>query len=245
MKPLRLSTLSLRWCFAAALFAALVRPAYAGDETLDARLSAIDRRADGVRDLTADFTEEKFTVLLKEPMVSKGRVRVLGSRTRWDTTSPRRTTMFTDERDVVLYFPEREAAEVYPIDRRLQPLVVSPIPRVATLRKHFELKEISDDDSGDASRRHLLLELAPTSDTLAEHIDDVRVRIDTRLGLADRVEVIDAEGDRTVITFSNLRTNVGLSEQEVARDLPEGTEITRPLEGKNDNKPDAARSERP
>lgn len=226
------------------LLVALTGTAHAEDEALQKRLDAINQRSDGVRDLTADFTEEKFTVLLKKPMVSKGRVRAIGSRTRWDTSSPHPSTMFTNETEVAIYFPDRKAVEIYPIDRRLQPLVVSPIPRLATLRRHFDMEELPAKGDDASTDHHMLLKLIPKSETIAEHVEDVRVRIDTRLGLADRVEVTGSDGDRTVITFTNLRTNIGLSEDDVAQAYPAGTKRTYPLESK-DESDTKARSKRP
>lgn len=226
------------------LLVALTGSTRAEDAALRKRLDAISQRSDGVRDLTADFTEEKFTVLLKKPMISKGRVRAIGSRTRWDTKSPHPSTMFTNETEVAIYFPDRKTVEIYPIDRRLQPLVVSPIPRVATLRRHFDMEELPAEGDDASTDHQMLLKLIPKNETIAEHVEDVRVRIDTQLGLADRVEVTGSDGDRTVITFTNLRTNVGLSEDDVAQNYPPGTKRTHPLESK-DESDTKTRSKRP
>ncbi len=216
--------------------------AIGNDKQLVDKLNRLDEQSRKIDDLTANFVEKKFTVLLKEPLVSKGRVRVMGSRTRWDTTEPHATTLFTDDKQVALYFPSRKTAEIYPVDRRLRPLIVSPIPRLATLRRHFRIEQLE----ADAPRpKFLLLRLTPKDEALTDFIDEVRVRLDVSVGLARRIEMIDPDGDRTVIEFTDIRTNVGLTSKDVAWDFPPGTRIVRPLDPGNSRQPPASGSNHP
>ncbi len=196
-------------------------------DTLSEKLKQLDRQAKTIQDLTTEFVEEKFTTLLKKPLVSRGRVFVKGKRTRWQTTSPRESTLFTDESHVAVYFPSRATMEVYPVDRRLRALMVSPVPRVATLKKHFDIALAPKQ-----SDSRLNLRLTPKDDSLREYMEEIIVSVDLGLGLATRIEMFDPEGDRTVITFDNVRTNVGLSDSDVARRVPAGTKIVRPLDAK-------------
>ena len=188
-------------------------------------LSQLDHHAQSIRDLTTDFVEEKFTPLLKKPLVSKGRVYIKGERTRWQTITPRESTLFTDASQVAIYFPARATMELYPIDQRLRALLVSPVPRVATLRRHFDI-EITEADTPE----QLHLRLTPKDDALREFVEELRVTVNVRLGLATRIDMTDPEGDRTVLTFENVRTNVGLADKDVERRVPPDTTIVRPLE---------------
>jgi len=217
-----------------------VKGAAIEDQSLAEKLKRLDEQSKKIEDLTADFVEEKHTFLLKEPLVSKGRVRVLGARTRWDTTEPHVSTLYTDAKQVALYFPSRKTAEVYPIDRRLRPLIVSPIPRLDTLQRHFRIEQQSDDQ---ASNDLLLLKLTPKDPALTEFLDEVRVWIDLSVGLAKKVEMIDPDGDRTIIAFSDIRTNTGLTDEDVTWNFSPGTRVVHPLEGEpgsesGDGKPD-------
>ena len=45
-----------------------------------------------------------------------------------------------------------------------------------------------------------------------------------------RVETIDPDGDRNVLTFANVRTGDDVTE-EPTLDVPPGTKVSRPLEG--------------
>jgi len=219
-----------------------VKGAAIEDQSLAQKLKQLDEQSKKLEDLTAEFVEEKHTFLLKEPLVSKGRVRVLGARTRWDTTEPHVSTLYTDAKQVALYFPSRKTAEVYPVDRRLRPLIVSPIPRLDTLQRHFHIEQQSGDQT---SKDLLLLKLTPKDPALTEFLDEVRVWIDLSVGLAKKVEMIDPDGDRTVIEFSNLRTNTGVTDADVTWNFPSGTRIVRPLEGEAPPESDERKPDQP
>ncbi len=208
------------------------------------RLERLDQRAQTIGDLTADFVEKKFTALLKAPLVSRGKVLVKGERTCWKTTSPRQSILYTDSSRVAIYFPSRKTMEVYPVDRRLRALIVSPIPRVSNLRRHFEIALLNDEEAGgDASMLHL--RLTPKDEALLEFIESVTVAIDLRIALATRVEMVDPEGDRTVTRFTNIRTNVGLADGDLAWNVPSDTKILYPMTPNSDEQRAERRSERP
>lgn len=197
----------------------------AGTALLREKLQQLDRQAQPIKNLTADFTEEKFTTLLRKPLVSQGHIFVKGKKTRWHTTTPQESTLFTDESRVAIYFPSRATMEVYPVDRRLRALIVSPVPRVATLQQHFHI-ELTPGQSP----RKLNLRLTPKDDSLKEFVEEIRVTVDLTLGLATRIEMFDPEGDRTVITFNRVHTNVNLTDEDVAYQLPAGTKVVHPLD---------------
>ena len=180
-------------------------------------------------------------MLLKKPLVSKGRVKVMGLRTRWDTTGPHATTLFTDDKQVALYFPLRKTAEIYPIDRRLRPLIVSPVPRLATLKRSFRIEQVANTPSAEL----LLLSLTPKDDALSEFIEEVRVQVDLSIGVARRFEMIDPDGDRTVIEFADIRTNVGLNGRDVSWSFPPDTHIVHPLDPGDRQQPPASGSNHP
>jgi len=190
--------------------------------SIEARLEALDRRAAETVDITADFEEEKFTPLLKKPMRSTGTVRVAAGRTRWDTTSPYPVMLLLEGQELRIYFPQRQAMEIYPLADRLAQLAFSPQPRLADLRAHFELLP-RDQDNG------LMLELTPKAEELRKHVQLVRVTLDEKEGVARRVELISGEGERTVITFHRVRRNQGLGPAALDLHVPDDTVITHPL----------------
>lgn len=196
------------------------------------RLQAIDRDAAAIDHLTARFVEQKYTALLKRPMVSKGRVRIKATRALWETFEPHRTTTLVDDELVRIHYPRRQVVEVYPLDDRMRQLFVSPVPRLAALRNHFSIEPVPLGEVPEAFRdekRFMAIRLAPKDETLRGFMERADVVIDTTTACAVRVNMIDADGERTVITFSKIETNKRWDEHSLDLVFPEGTKIVYPL----------------
>ena len=206
-------------------------PAGAGDAgSFDELLADIDRRSAQISDLTATFEQQKFTALLRKPLTSTGVVRVKGAVSRWDTKKPEPAVLHADRREIRMYYPRQKVVEVYPIDRRLSELAASPLPRLAALRQHFTIERHAG-PAGGATANQLPLRLLPKDDFLKEHVDEVRVVLDVATACVVSVEVLDADGDRTLIRFDGVKLNTGLKEADLSLEMPVGTRVSRPLDG--------------
>lgn len=190
-------------------------------------LVELDAKVAKIRDFSADFEQQKFTALLRHPMVSRGRVLVKGPRMRWDTASPRRTVMTLDPHEVKIYYPDEKLVEIYRLGDRLADLAASPLPRLAVVVKHFRIAALHDDHAGadDVSIR-----LTPRDEELAKHVDHVDVRIDRRTGCTAAMSLTDADGEKTVITFAHVEIDRGIEDAALELHLPPGTKVSRPLE---------------
>jgi outer membrane lipoprotein-sorting protein len=218
------------WCLYGYLFGAIA-PADV-DPALWLRMQDVNARAANVHDILADFTQEKFTSLLKKPLVSKGVIRATTSVMRWETTSPEPTVMRIDVNSAAIYYPQEKLEEVYPITGQLGSLAASPLPRLDVLAKHFHFAAENANalDPATDDQKCLALKMTPIDESLREHVQQVRVLIDVATGLMLRVEVADADGDRTVISFSNVRVNTNPPDPALPIDLPPGVKVERPLE---------------
>ncbi len=199
------------------------------DATLDGELKDIDQRAAAITDLTATFEQSKRSILLKEPMVSRGSVKVKGARVLWTTTSPRPTTMLIDQDQLKIHYPQQRVLEVYELDDTLRRVVSSPLPRLDAVKEQFEIVR-SNTPPADPSRE-ISIDLTPKSEDLRSRVSAIRVTIDRSTGLASRMEMSDADGERTIITFSEVRTGTGLQDRDFVLEPAEGTRVPRPLEG--------------
>ncbi len=203
-----------------------------GQPDFQKRLEAIDRRAASIDHLTARFVEHKYTALLKRPMVSKGQVRIKATRALWETFEPHRTTTLVDDELVRIHYPRRKVVEVYPLDDRMRQLFVSPIPRLAALRNHFSIESVPLSEVPKAFRdekRFMTIRLTPKDETLRGFMERADVVIDTTIACAVRVDMIDADGERTVLTFSKIETHKRWDEHRLDLVFPEGTKIVYPL----------------
>lgn len=189
---------------------------------LDARLAALDQRAATTTDLTAEFTEEKFTPLLKKPLRSTGTVRIVAGKTRWDTESPHPVQMLLDGPELKLYFPKRKSLEIYPLSERLAQLALSPQPKLSDMRQHFD---VAADTTSDA----LVLTLTPKAADLRKYVQSVRVELDEKQAVARQVEMVTSDSERTVLTFRRVRRNTGLAPADLDLQIPADAVITHPL----------------
>lgn len=195
------------------------------------RMIAIDAKVARIADLTADFEQQKFTPLLKKPMVSSGLVRAKGDAMFWDTRTPEPTLMRVDGKEVSIYYPQQKTVEIYPIGGQLSAVAASPLPRLATLLGLFSFAPASAKDFGlGDDTAHLALRLTPVDESLRTHVSAVIVLIDTDRGFISTFTMVDADGERTVIRFSNVKTNTNLDDSRLRLSLPPDVKTVRPLE---------------
>src|SRR4051812_42708886 len=170
----------------------------ADDPALRRQLEEIDARAAKIKDFTADFRQEKFTALLKKPLVSTGLVRVTGPVIRWDTKDPDPAVLFSDGREVRMFYPSQKLLEIYTIDQRLGDLAASPLPHLATLREHFTLDREANAKAfhPPKGREVLPLRLVPREEALRQYVDHVNVLLDVEAAHILELEIVDADGDR-------------------------------------------------
>lgn len=208
---------------------ALSQPVWAQpDPGLRQKLQEIEGKTAAVTDLTADFEEQTFSALLRKPIISRGKVKVKGDRSRWDTIEPRPLTMLTSPEEVQIYYPSLGTLEVYPVLDYLRPVVVSPIPRLAHIERSFRIQA-----GVEGSADIINIVLKPAQRQLSRFITEVEVHIEKSTGFARQVEMHGADGDRTVLVFTNVRFNTGLSEADVNFVPPAETKIVRPLAGES------------
>ena len=197
------------------------------------RMLDIDARAGKIEDLTADFEQQKFTAMLKKPLVSSGVVAVRGSAMLWDTRKPESSQLQIDTKEVRIYYPAQRTIEVYQIQQKLGQLAASPLPRLAVLREHFSFEPIPVGEMGEkddtATENFFAVRMTPIDPELREHVEAVRVLLDAQRGLIIRLEMRDPDGDRTLISFANVKTNVGLKDGDLRIAAPADVKITRPL----------------
>jgi outer membrane lipoprotein-sorting protein len=227
----------------------------AEDPAFIRRLEAIDARAAGINDLTAEFEQRRHTPLLKRPLVSSGRVRLKGTTIRWDTRAPSKSVLVINAESLWIFYPQQRTLEIYPMESGLARLAASPLPRLQAVRDQFIVHECKvselDGVTADSKAPAVAVLLVPRSEELKKYVREVRVlldepaaegqaigteggakdRQDRPYGVARQIEVTDGDGDRTVVVFKEIRTNTGLKDSDLELTVPEGTRVSHPLEG--------------
>lgn len=198
-------------------------------------LEQLQTRLRQVHDLTTRFTQEKHTPLLRKPMVSTGEIRVIGNLMRWDTKKPTQSVMLIGEKEIRLYYPKQKLMEVYSLDQQMARMAASPIPRIDVMKDEFDFARVPASEllaSAD-EQRYLGVRLTPQKDSLKQHIQQVRLLVDRESAYLRQMEMVDADGERTVIHFEDVRLNTGLKAEDLELNPPAGTRISHPLSGED------------
>lgn len=201
------------------------------DPDLEKRLEEVDARAAKVESLRAKFEQRKHTPLLKKPLISTGTLTAKAERARWDTLSPHASTTTLDARELRVYYPEQRTVEIYQLGQDVREFAGATLPRLEKLKASFSIAAIKPSALGesDDNKELLAIELTPLAAQLRERVARVRVLIDTALPAARRLEILDPDGDRTEMVFTDIRLGEKIEPAELTLDTPSGVREVRPL----------------
>ncbi len=193
------------------------------DDALLSKLTELDSKAASITDLTAHYEQQKFTPLLKKPITSSGTISATRNIMLWNTEKPEPTRMRIDEKSLKLYYVNQNILEEYPITDKFGSLAANPLPRLKMLIEQFHISRVNE-------QNNLVIRLKPRDAKLAENLEQVDVEIDQETGVVRRFEMVDPDGERTVIEFKDYRLNVGLNEKDLDLQVAKGAKVVKPLE---------------
>ena len=193
------------------------------------RMKATDVKSAKINDLTADFEQLKYTALLKKPLKSTGDVHARGNVMLWNTQGKQPTQMRVDEKEVRIYYVNQKTIESYPVAGQLGSLAANPLPRLSTMLNYFQFAVAAENEFEKSDADRLILKLTPTDESLKEHVKSVHVSIDTTTGLMQAFQLTDADGDRQVIHFSNMKTNTDFDDSKLQLQAPADVKVVYPL----------------
>jgi outer membrane lipoprotein-sorting protein len=191
----------------------------AADAALTEVLAAMQKAADGVTDLSADFTSLRYAAEFEDLDQKSGRLSFKKPEyVRIDFTKPYEVQRFVTPDRFVEYRPDTDVATII---RRVrtreqegsETLAVAMGTAPNKLRERFTLALVVDPDLTPAERRELrVVELLPRKGDLPEDIIKVWLWVDTRDWLPRRVKSFKRSGDTETFLFANVKTNQKLSD---------------------------------
>lgn len=203
---------------------------HARAESTEELINQLDRGVARVTDLEAQFTQEKVSPILDQPLVSTGRVQVTPTLVRWETLGDDPTVMLVSEDQVQIYYPQLGVMEVYDVPAQARRFTLSPLARWSQLKKYFLIEpQPQPAQPPDDPPSSVVLRMVPKLDKLRRFVVEAMVRVDLASALAQKAVVCDPDGGRVVIEFSHIKTNQGLGDDQLRLVVPPSTEIRRPL----------------
>jgi len=171
------------------------------------------------KDFSADLIQEKKVSLLKEKVVSKGRIRYKKPDHFFiEFFHPESSQMVFDGKTLLLYFKEEKMAERY----RIQ---ANPIVEKYLLfsKDPFQEKlaqwKITEDRGP-----FLVMEVLPKEKEAL--FIKTRLWISKKDWMVSGMEMVGRNGDTTLLRYLNIRMNTGLTDSDFQIHLPKDVKIT-------------------
>jgi outer membrane lipoprotein carrier protein len=195
----------------------------AADRTPAEVATALQKKIDGIKDFTTDFTHVYEGGVLRKQITERGRLLVKKpGKMRWDYTTPEQKEFVSDGVKMYSYLPQDKQVIVSSVpsdDEASTPTLF--LAGKGSLTRDFT-PSLVDVPPGMAAGT-LGLKLVPKArqrdyDWLTLVVD--RTTLDIR-GL----QTIDAQGGKSSFSFTNLKQNVGVADKEFAFKIPRGVDV--------------------
>ena len=194
-----------------------------GGAKVRALVDLVVERQRALGTLHSDFTLEKSSALLLEPVVSKGEFLFMTpDRVRWNYTEPAPMVVVFSGDTLTTYHPEEGAAQVVKIPhkhRRFVRVLAGTQP-LDELQAQFRMA--LSDKGGDEPYR---LTLTPIHRTLKRKLESVRLEVDRTLLLPTAVEYLEADGDTTRYEFSAMKIDVEIDPELFSLEFGEDVRV--------------------
>lgn len=171
------------------------------------------------KDFSADLYQEKKLSLLKEKIVSKGKIRFKKpDKFLIEFFHPESSQMVFDGKTMLLYFREEKMAERYSVHANPMGERYFLFSRDPFQEKLAEWKIVEDRES------YLVMEIwAKAKDPL---FIKTRLRVSKKDWMVIEMELVEKNGDTTLFRYLNVRVNTGLKDSDFEIHLPKDVSIT-------------------
>jgi len=173
----------------------------------------------------ADFQEQRVIRLMKNPILSSGKVWFQPpNKFRREVKGNSPSLTVSDGRQLWIYYPNFKSAERYPLGKG------SPLDStVAAINSSLNLEDVENTFQIVAAKieNGYELRLMPRSPSMRRVFQKLDLRINEQLRV-ERTDMLLANGDRIVTTYSN-QTRAPIAASTFEFKPPAGTEVTTPV----------------
>ena len=197
--------------------------AQAADSTAPELAAALQRKYDGIKDFSADFTHAYEGGVLRKQITERGHLLVKKpGKMRWDYSAPETKQFVSDGVKMYSYIPQDKQVIVAAVP----PDEEAPTPTLflagkGNLTRDFTPSLVDAPAGMPAGSR--ALKLVPKGrqrdyDWLVLVLDPASLAIRGLL-------TVDAQGGKSSFSFTNLKENIGLADKEFAFKIPRGVDV--------------------
>lgn len=210
--------------FAAALCAlAAVSMSAAPPVTLPQVIQKMQEQQKKTSTLQAEFRQEKEMALLAKPEVSTGTFTYSKpNNVFWSYDTPKKVQMVIAGGTLTTYFPDLKKAEKIDVKRFEDRIFkyMGASGAIDELARYFDFTF-----SNKASSPEYVLDLKPKTKTVARRVQSIRIWLDKKTYLTNKIEYVEGDGDVTRYAFTNIRINEPVPASRFALALPAGVRV--------------------
>jgi outer membrane lipoprotein carrier protein len=208
---------------AASLAVLLLAAPRAADSTAPELATAIQKKIDGIRDFSTDFTHSYEGGVLKKQITERGHLLVKKpGKMRWDYTDPEKKEFVSDGVKMYSYIPADKqvtVASVPPEDEASTPTLF--LAGKGSLTRDFTASLVDVPAGMGPGARGL--KLVPKA--RQREYDWLILVVDPGTLAIRGLQTTDAQGGKSTFSFTNLKENVGLTDKEFAFKIPRGVDV--------------------
>jgi len=186
------------------------------------RLAAAIEKSPTPKTVRASFNQTRTSLLLSEPVKSKGVFLSNGVVSRWSLGEPEGVEVRTDAEQMQIYYVSDNLLEVYPIPEQGLPMP-NQRPDLQRLKKNFHLEMFESQD------QHIRVRFKARGD-MRKHIKSLALQFDSARGVLTRVTTFDPAGDTTQMSLEKIEIDEKITPDELKLNVPDDARVERPAE---------------
>lgn len=199
---------------------ALTVPAAARQESPQQIAAALQAKYNGIRDFSADFTQQYESGVLKRKITERGTVQVKKpGRMRWDYTHPDKKLFVSDGSHIYLWVPadNQVTRSAVPKQDEATTAVLFLVGK-GDLTRDFNVSFAPNAPEGTHALR--MDPKLPERD-----YDWLRIVVDRATLQIRELTAADRQGGQSTFLFSNFRENIGIADSTFAFKIPKGADV--------------------
>ena len=190
---------------------------------IDEVVARLQQTYDKTRDFSANFIQETTIQSIKKTDIEEGTVFFKNPKNMlWNYSKPKAKKLVINPHKTWLYLPQDKVAYTQEADQTFKSSILMKfLSGLGKLKNDFAIKYV-EPEALDKQGNYLLV-LTPLEKNSS--LNPFQVTVDKSTSLILRVSFEDTMGNSTVLKFSNISTNTGLSEKMFQFKPPEGVSI--------------------
>lgn len=210
LKTHRTSIIIIVFClFSGMIYAQSSKEVAVTGAQLSQLTQAISKAHQQVKTLSANFTQEKTSTLFTEKMVQKGVFYYQSPKQlRWEYKSPKALTLLFNDTKVTVLTDKGAINNPNKMLNEMGKMIINTINGTnMSDNDNFDISYLKNNQDGS-----YIAVLNPTNKKIKANYSSIRVILNGKNYLAEKVILNESNGDVTTITFSNMKINTTLPE---------------------------------